>query len=254
MRIPLLISFLLGLTVIGQIPNRPSNPPTAYNEFGKEKLLSQDDAALVEKELREFEEQTSNAIVVVVVDNLHGMEIEQYADELGEKWGVGLEDKDNGLVLLIKPFGEGKREVTIQVGRGLEGIIPDIVCKDIIENEFLPNMKDGNPRKAIKSTLGILKSLAKKEYNYKKYQKRHDGIKIGGLFVIIIIILIVFFIVRKGGGGSTLGGRGFRGGFWGGMGGFGGGFGSGFGGGGSSGGFGGFGGGSFGGGGASGSW
>ena len=40
------------------------------------------------------------------------------ADELGEAWGVGTAERDNGIVMLIKPFGEGRRQVTIRTGRG----------------------------------------------------------------------------------------------------------------------------------------
>jgi len=249
MRITWLLFIFACFTAFGQLPERPKNPPTAYNEFGKERLLSEADASLIEEELRAFEEETSNAIVVVVIDDLMDMEIEQYADELGEAWGVGTAERDNGIVMLIKPFGEGKHEVTIQVGRGLEGVIPDLVCKDIIDREFIPNMKKDSPLEAIKSSLKVLKDLAKKEYSYKDYQKPGLGSIIGGVFAILVLILVIYAMI-KGGGGTTIGGRGYRGGYWGG-------FGGGFGGGGGSssgGGFGGFGGGSFGGGGASGSW
>lgn len=249
MRITWLLFIFACFTAFGQLPERPKNPPTAYNEFGKERLLSEADASLIEEELRAFEEETSNAIVVVVVDDLMDMEIEQYADELGEAWGVGTAERDNGIVMLIKPFGEGKRQVTIQVGRGLEGIIPDLVCKDIIDREFIPNMKKDSVLTAIRSSLKVLKDLAKKEYSYKDYQKPGLGSIIGAVFALLVLILVIYAMI-KGGGGTTIGGRGYRGGFWGGYGGgFGGGGGSS-----SGGGFGGFGGGSFGGGGASGDW
>lgn len=249
MRITWLLFIFACFTAFGQLPERPKNPPTAYNEFSKERFLSKADASLIEEELRAFEEETSNAIVVVVVDDLMDMEIEQYADELGEAWGVGTAERDNGIVMLIKPFGKGKRQVTIQVGRGLEGIIPDLVCKDIIDREFIPNMKKDSALTAIRSSLKVLKDLAKKEYSYKDYQKPGLGSIIGAVFALLVLILVIYAMI-KGGGGTTIGGRGYRGGFWGG---YGGGFGGGNSGG-SSGGFGGFGGGSFGGGGASGDW
>jgi len=232
-----------------QIPEKP-NPPKAYNDYSSKKLLNYAEEQSIEKELKDFEKSTSNAIVVVVVDDLKNLEIADYGDKLGEAWGVGDEKKDNGIVIIIKPFGEGRREATIRVGRGLEGVIPDLTCHEIIEHEFVPNMKKKNPNQAIRATLGVLKSLAIKEYNFKEYTKKHAMGWMGILGVVGFVLLLVIIIVKFGRGGTTLG---RRGGYWGG-GYWGGGWGGGSSGGGSSSGFGGFGGGSFGGGGASGSW
>lgn len=239
----ILFSFVVG-TSLAQLPHRP-NPPRAYNDFSAEQLLSPEAAENIEKTLVEFEKSTSNAIVVVIVDDLQGMAIEDYADNLGEKWGVGDEKKDNGIVFLIKPFGEGKREATLRIGRGLEAVIPDVTCRDIIDYEFIPNMKENNPEEAIQASLKVLKALSIKEYNHKDYEKEHELGWMGLLIIVGVIMFIIFVAVRSGRRGTTLGGGG---GYWGG------GWGSGSSGGSSSSDFGGFGGGSFGGGGASGSW
>jgi uncharacterized protein len=249
MRFILLLLAFVTLNIVAQIPNKP-NPPKAYNDLSSTKLLASSEELSIEKELIAFEKKTSNAIVVVVVDDLKGLEIADFGDKLGEAWGVGDEKKDNGIVIIIKPFGEGKREATIRIGRGLEGVIPDLTCHEIIENEFIPNMKKNNPSQAIRATLGVLKSLAMKEYNFKEYEKKHQMGWLGMLGIVGFIVFIIFLSVRFGGRGTTLG---RRGGYWGG-GYWGGGWGGGSSGRGSSGGFGGFGGGSFGGGGASGSW
>jgi len=245
----LLCGFVVG-TLLAQLPQKPS-PPKAYNDYSTEQLLSHEAAENIEKTLVEFEKSTSNAIVVIVVDDLQGMAIEDYADNLGEEWGVGDEKKDNGIVFLIKPFGEGKREATLRIGRGLEAVIPDITCRDIIDYEFIPNMKENNPEEAIQASIKVLKALSIKEYNHKDYEKEHELGWMGLLIIVGVIMLIIFVAVRSGRRGTTLGGRGgyWGGGYWGG-----GGWGGGSSGRGSSGDFGGFGGGSFGGGGASGSW
>lgn len=242
-----LLFLFFGFTLFAQIPGKPY-PPKAYNDFSTKRFLSPSEENQIEKELEDFEKETSNAIVIVVVDDLKDMEIEAFADDLGESWGVGTQERDNGIVMLIKPFGEGKRQVTIRTGRGLEGIIPDLVCIDIIDREFIPEMKKGNTLPAIEKSLKILKELSKKEYNYKTYHKKGNLGKSTVLIVVLLVVLLIIFIVRKGGkgGGTTLAGGGIF------LGGFGGGYGGGSSGG--SSGFGGFGGGSFGGGGASGSW
>jgi uncharacterized protein len=237
-----LIVFAVGSS-FAQLPQRPI-PPRAYNDYSAKQLLSPEAAENIEKALVDFEKSTSNAIVVVIVDDLQGMAIEDYADNLGEEWGVGDEKKDNGIVFLIKPFGEGKREATLRIGRGLEAVIPDVTCRDVIDYEFIPNMKENNPEEAIQASLKVLKALSMKEYNHKDYEKEHELGWMGLLGIVGIIMFIVFVAVRFGRRGTTLGGGGYWGGGWGGR----------SSGGSSSGGFGGFGGGSFGGGGASGSW
>lgn len=241
------------------IPNKPS-PPRLYNNLSVEfpDFLSEAEASALEKKLVDFERSTSNQIVVVIVDDLAGYEPWDYAAKLGDKWKVGQAKEDNGVVVLIKPTGgKGERKTFIGPGRGLEGAIPDYTCNEIVENELLPNFKNGAYSKGLNAAIDVIMSLAKGEYNSDQYTEKNKGN--GGVVVVVLIfILVVVLIVfgKKGGGGSgfTVGNQGHRsygGGWLGGIGGFGG-----FGGGGSSGGggFGGFGGGSFGGGGSGGSW
>ena len=81
--------------------------------------------------------------MVVVVNDLCGMDKAMYATDLGQAWGVGRKGKDNGIVILIKPTGgKGQRRTFISVGYGLEGVIPDATAKLVVENEMIPNFKN----------------------------------------------------------------------------------------------------------------
>ncbi len=238
------------------IPAKP-NPPKLYNNLSKDlpDFLSASEAAQLEKDLEDFAKSTSNQIVVVVVDDLAGYTPNEFATEIGDQWQVGQKKEDNGIVLLIKPTKRnGQRETYIATGRGLEGVIPDYTCHQIVENELLPNFKKENYYEGITAALSVLKSLSKGEFNSDQYAKENEKkdslVKVILVIIIIIVIVIVMARGNKGGGGRgmTMGSRGIF-------------FGSGFGGGGSwgggssgGGGFGGFGGGSFGGGGSGGSW
>lgn len=251
----LLFSFI-ALVGFGQsdIPDAP-NPPKLYNNYSKAypDFLPAAEAQQLEADLVKFAEETSNQIVVVVIDDLAGYEPWDYAVRLGEKWKVGHENEDNGIVILIKPTGgKGERKTFIATGRGLEGAIPDYTCKEIVDNELLPNFKNDEFYKGITSSLKVLKALSKGEYNSKQYakknQKKDSPLKIIVVLIIIIIVVAIISKGNRGGGGNgfTMGAAGLF---------FGGGHrGGGFGGGSSGGGFGGFGGGSFGGGGSGGSW
>ena len=257
----LVLFICLSFSVLAQLPS-PKSPPRLYNNFSSIQLLSPAEESEIEAILEKFEAETSNEIAIVVVDDLQGYEPWEYAVEIGEKWGVGKKNEDNGIVLLIKPTKtDGGRKTFIAVGRGLEGAIPDLTTNEIIENEILPNFKQDNYFQGIKQAVEVLSKLSKGEYNSKQYSKKNKkeiGF-VGGLLLVVLIIIIVIVLIKKGGrggGGGGLGSSIASGIFWGSIanGGFGGGRG-GFGGGSSGGGgFGGFGGGSFGGGGSGGSW
>ena len=246
------LSFLFNYS-FGQYP-QPIQPPCFLNNFSSEQIISPEEQAAIEARLDRFEQETSNEITIVIVDDLNNDEPWHYATELGEAWKVGKADKDNGLVFLIKPTkANGGRQVYLAPGRGLEAAITDLVCQDIISHEVLPEFKHGKYAQGINQALDVLIALAKGEYNEKTYRDSVQKDKLtSGLIGLVIILVVLFFVIRRGGGGgTTFGGR--RGGpgfFY--FGGFGGGFGGGSSGGG--GGFGGFGGGSFGGGGSGGSW
>jgi len=256
----LLFLVTISFSLFGQngIPDAP-NPPRLVNNFSKEfpDFLSSDEEQQLENKLVNFAETTSNQIVIVIVDDLAGYEPAEFAYELGDKWQVGHEKEDNGIVILIKPTGgKGERKFFIATGKGLEGAIPDYTCRQVEEEELIPYLKTGEYFKALDNTTNVLMKLAKGEYNSNKYANKKK--KDNGAIVFIVIAVIVFLLFISSKGGRGRGGRG-GGGMTFGPGGFfftGGGFGSGGFGGGSSGGggFGGFGGGGFGGGGSGGSW
>ncbi len=250
--------FTVTLVAQSGIPNRP-NPPKLVNDLTGNTLTGSQIAEL-EKKLYQYDDTTSNQIAIVIVNTLNGINVDDYALELGRKWGVGNKDFNNGVVILVSTGGgDGNRDLTIQVGYGLERAIPDITAKQIIDHEMIPNFKAGDIYSGLNKGVNALILAAQGEYKAPEgWANRGNK---GGIPVIVIIIAVIAFIIiissvgGKGGGGYVSR-RGYS--DWGGWPGGGwtsGGGGGGWSGGGSSGGgFGGFGGGSFGGGGASGKW
>ncbi len=235
---------LAALFSFSQVAPRP-DPPKLYNNLSKEypNFLSSSEAQTIEQKLETFSRETSNQILVVVVD-LEGMDPASYATQLGTEWGVGKKEANNGIVVLIAP---GSHDLFIAVGYGLEGAIPDLATKRIREEEMNPYLKAGENFSAINNGTDKLMALAKGEINVKDYTKKKKD-WFNTFLLIAFIIGAIYILFGKGGGGGTFSsGRGYSRGF----GGFSGGS---FGGGSSGGGFGGFGGGSFGGGGSGGKW
>lgn len=266
MLLALLWLFFMGagnLLYAQDIPPRPE-PPRLVNDFAG--ILTPEEAGRLEQKLVAYNDSTSTQIVVVIVKSLNGYDKNDFANRLGQSWGVGQKGKNNGAVVLVKPkYPNEKGEASIQTGYGLEGAIPDVLAKRIVENEMIPNFKNGDYYKGIDAATTVMISLIKGEYTADAYAKKTKG-KSGlvALLIPIIVLVIIFMMMRGSKGNAHSVGKNLP--FWtalwmlGSMGGsnrghwnnFSGGSGGGFGGGG--GGFGGFGGGSFGGGGAGGSW
>lgn len=245
---------LLTVPVYAQsnIPAKP-NPPRLVNNLSKQfpDFLSASETAVLESKLTDFSKETSNQIVVLIVDDFGGDDANTFATKVGREWGVGQKDFNNGVIVLINPSGRaGHREPPyIAVGYGLEGAIPDITAKHICEKEIAPAFRNGNYYEGLNAGTDVIMKLAKGEINSKAYDKKAVGGKSWTYIIFaIIFILIIISVMKRGGGGF---GPGAATGFFIGSGGFGRSSGGGFGGGG----FGGFGGGGFGGGGGGGgSW
>ncbi|GAA4422653.1 hypothetical protein GCM10023188_00490 [Pontibacter saemangeumensis] len=220
-------------------------------------MLSAEEEQALEQKLVNYNDTTSTQIAVVTLTSIGAYDANQYAAELGERWGVGTGENDNGLIILV---AKNERKVAIQTGYGMEAYVPDALAKRITENTLKPNFQQGEYYKGLNEATNLIIGLASGAYQSDPTAQRGEGE--GGpswLFIVLIVFLVIFLISRRGGGGGRGGRKGYSRTFGGPVfipGGFGtfrtgGGM---FGGGGGGGGFGGFGGGSFGGGGASSSW
>lgn len=250
-----LLQVLIGFSQ--KIPDRP-NPPRLVNDYTN--TLTPDQVNTLEQKLVAYDDSTSNQVVVVIVATTNDYAPVDYATKLGRAWGVGNKKTNNGVILLI---AKDDRTMFIAPGYGLEGALPDITTKSIIDNVITPNFKQDDFYRGIDlGTTAIIKAAAgeyKAPEGYRKKKGKGSG---GSMLGIIIIIFVIIMMVGRGGGGrgggmySRRGGGFVEGAILGSLLGGGGRGGSGWGGGGSSGGggFGGFGGGSFGGGGSGGSW
>ncbi|MGL5681564.1 MAG: TPM domain-containing protein [Marinifilaceae bacterium] len=259
MKQKLIILFtLLALAVAGMCQDFPAPmlPRRIVNDYARIFTPQQQNA--LEQRVRAFDDSTSTQIAIVTVSDLNGYAVNDYAQRLGEAWGVGQKGKDNGIVILIKPKTVRSRgEVAISVGYGLEGVIPDAIASRIVRNEMIPAFQQGSYYQGVVNALNVITNLSRGEYTATQYAKHGARAGNGGNFPFFALPFVLFFILPlffKRRRGFTTGSH-THGSvppiFFGGMGHSRGGFDS-F----SSGrgGFGGFGGGGFGGGGASGSW
>jgi uncharacterized protein len=253
----ILITLSGGILKSQDIPDKPF-PPRLVNDFAG--ILNGNELNALESKLVAFNDTTSTQIAIVIVEDLAGYDKSDYAFRLAEKWGIGQKGLNNGVLILVKPKTRtSSGEVFIAPGYGLEGVIPDIVCAEIIDYEMIPSFRNEDYYGGLDKATSVLMSLASGEFTADRYRKKTGDLTSLLPFIIIVLVIIIIMSMRSRGGGnqrhisnkslplwlllSMMGSGGSRhSGSWGGFSGGGGG------------GFGGFGGGSFGGGGAGGSW
>ena len=180
--------------------------------------------------IQELEQKTGAEIAVVTVKKLENETIESFSVQLFKKWGIGKKGKDNG-VLLIAAIED--RKVKIEVGYGLEGILPDGLCGEILDRYVIPAFKKGAFGEGLMMGTLALASVIAKDVGI---ELTGEMVAVGQpinrsprsmilkllLFIILIpifirhpFLLLLFLGAGRGGGGG--------GGFSGGFGGFGGG-------------------------------
>ena len=176
--------------------------------------------------LSQFDKKTSTQVVVGIFQSLEGVSIEEFSIRLAEKWKVGSRENDNGALLLIF---KNDRQVRIEVGYGLEGVLTDALASSIIQNEIIPQFKKGHFYTGVQAGIESIMLATQDEYKAKEVNEDEPS----NLFILVpIFFLILWIILRNKGGpsgggfrnnGSASRGSGSFGGFRGGGGGFGGG-------------------------------
>ena len=235
----------------------PQRATTLVTDFTG--TLSNEDKSSLESKLVTFNDSTSTQIAVVLIRSTGNYEIADYSVQLFNQWKIGQASKNNGILILV---AVEDHKVWITTGYGIEGVLPDALCRRIIEQDIVPAFRRGDYNAGLEEGTNSIMSIVKGEFTADDYLKTKKKKPVFFpflmfLFVIFIIVISQFGRTRRYARKNNLAfwaawallnaasnrSRGSWGNFSGG-GGFGGG----------GGGFGGFGGGSSGGGGAGGSW
>lgn len=226
--------------------NIPPKPAGYFTDYAG--VVSKEAALRFNEKLAQFERDTSNQVLVVVFRKMESdSSIEDYTQRVAQAWGVGQKDRRNGAVLFV--FVEN-RNMFLQVGYGLEGVLPDVTAFDITERHIKPRFRNNDYEGGLAVGIDLICKAIRGEYKGTgRTEAEGESRSAGGSGLLIFLICLAIFLFairrgrrRKGYGYSGMGGP-FIGGWSGGSSSGGGGF-SGFSGGG----------GSFGGGGAGSSW
>lgn len=119
-------------------------PQGKVNDFAG--LLAPEDRQALETRLATLERDTTAEVAVVTVKSLEGRALEEYATALFTEWGIGKKGKDNGVLVLV---AVDDRAMRIEVGYGLEGVLPDGLAGSVIRETFLPRFREDDYRAGI---------------------------------------------------------------------------------------------------------
>lgn len=205
----LTLALIIGMTGLAQdIPARPI-PPRLVNDYAN--IMSDKQEAALEQKLEHYNDSTGTQICVVTVTDLGGTDSNDFAQKLGEKWGVGHKE-NNGVVILVKPkTADELGDVSIQVGYGMEPYITDAVNYTIRTKEMIPAFKQNDYYTGINNAVDAIIKLASGAYKSDEYVGNDGGSSGGLLFIVLFILMIVVLLSGKNKGN---GGKGGRGKFW----------------------------------------
>lgn len=230
-----ILTLLLGFRLFAAEVIPPA-PKLYFNDYAQ--VVSADTAAQLNLTLENFEKESSDQVVVAVFPKMQSdSSIEDYTVRVARAWKAGQKDVNNGVVLFV--FVQD-RKMYIQVGYGLEGVLPDATCKRIIEDEIKPHFKSGNFNAGLTAGVQSIIEAARGEYKgtgstvaQSRGSASPRSISFGMVIFIVIVVILLLklrgfgsggaWIISSGGGGGWSSGGGGGGGFSGGGGSFGGG-------------------------------
>jgi uncharacterized protein len=173
--------FTLGQAIAFDIPAQPGNYVNDYAHMLKPATVEQ-----LNQALSDFEKKTSNQLVVVTIPSLDNQPIEDYSIHLAERWKIGTHEHNNGIILLLS---QAEHKIRIEVGYGLEGVLPDATAEQIIQNEITPAFRQGDFDGGVERAVSAIMLATQNEYQ----ASTHTGSKdILGTLIALFVLLVLF--------------------------------------------------------------
>jgi uncharacterized protein len=162
----------------------PERSNRLVNDFSN--TLNPQEVNSLEQKLVAFNDSTSTQVAIVIMQSTGFYDISEYAVQLYNKWGIGQKEKNNGILILV---AKDDRKVFINTGYGIEGVLPDVLCKRIVDRDIVPNFKLGNYYEGLESATNTIMSIVYGEYTADDYMKK-GAKKNPGWFMILMFLFI----------------------------------------------------------------
>jgi uncharacterized protein len=169
-------------------------PPLTERVTDLTGTLSAGQKAELEASIAAYEKRRGGQIAVLMLPTTKPEEIEQYSIRVAEAWKIGRKGVDDGLILVV---AKDDRRLRVEVGYGLEGVIPDSVANRVIEERILPRFRDGDFYGGVRDGVDQLMRLAEGE---KLPLPPAAPAGSSMVFDPMLLLIFAFFFVAIGGG------------------------------------------------------
>ena len=174
-------------TTVSAVTFPDSPKPFRYvNDYTN--TLSEKQLDALEAKLVAYGKETSSQIAVVIVPTTGEYEISQYAFELGDKWGIGRKNLNNGVLLLI---AKDDRKLFIAVGQGLQGVLTDALASQIIRNQIRPYFRNEQYAQGIDNGLDYIIAATKGEFAAQAEEENDFGDFVPFIMLALFILIVV---------------------------------------------------------------
>jgi len=181
----LLFLFTIPLSFADDFPERSNTLVTDYTS-----TLGPQEQMALEQKLVAFNDSTSTQIAIVILGSVGGYDISDYSVQLFNKWKIGQEKKNNGVLILV---AKEDRKMWITTGYGIEGVLPDALCRRIVDRDIRPNFRANNFYGGLDQATSSIMSIVKGEFTAEDYLKR--GKRQGTPWFPILLFFIIFIVV-----------------------------------------------------------
>jgi uncharacterized protein len=171
------------------IPARPV-PPRLVNDFAG--MLSEQEQAALERKLVAYNDSTSTQITVVTIRSLDGADYFDFSMQLASQWGIGQDDKDNGILLFASLED---RKMGFQTGYGVEGFLPDALARRIIETILKPAFRAERYYEGLDKATDVVMQLGSGEYEATQEKRSARGGRT--MFVVLLAIFLMLFVISS---------------------------------------------------------
>ncbi|MEN3013505.1 MAG: TPM domain-containing protein [Endomicrobiia bacterium] len=155
-------------------------------------ILDETTKKQIESIIVELERKTSAEVAIVTLNSLESYTIEEFAARLFEKWGVGKRKKDNGVMFVV---AIEDKKVRIEVGYGLEEILPDGLCGEILDKYVIPHFKEHNYSKGLLYGTAAIANIIAKDVGVELTGEIYKDIKLEKEPSFFEKLAILFFVI-----------------------------------------------------------